>query len=343
MNLTKDNRTGHYRASFRTVDGKRRSISTRTSNRQEAQRIVKASGLKELETAARVGRLTNEAISLITTGRKITMEKAIEPWLDCMKSLGRSSNTLEQSRQIVQRFCREAGVGHQSPACVTRAQVDAFINAPSKVKAGSRKTMLSTVRMFFWYVAAEGWRIGDPSQLVEVNMGLLTHAQKEPAIKEIFTDGQVWALIAAAPPESFWRAAIAIGRWTGLRLSDVAGLEWASLEKPGKIIVWTQKRDRRVELPLEPESLQRAVASIKKEDAVYCFPKECEIVMDPKRRSLLSVQFGRLCKACGIANKSFHNLRHTRLTELVEAGMSLSDAALVAGHSSTRSTQGYIH
>ena len=54
----------------------------------------------------------------------------------------------------------------------------------------------------------------------------------------------------------FWRAACHLSLEYGLRLSDIAKLEWVSFLKPGKLIVWTDKHDRRIELPLHPDTMR---------------------------------------------------------------------------------------
>jgi hypothetical protein len=39
----------------------------------------------------------------------------------------------------------------------------------------------------------------------------------------------------------------------GLRLGDICALEWACLKEPGKVVVWTDKRDTRVDLPVDDD------------------------------------------------------------------------------------------
>lgn len=341
MNLTKD-KNGVYYASFRTADGKRRTITTKTTNIIDAKRVVKDAKLAELEMAARSGRLTNQVISLIVAGKKVTVAQAIEEWLAWLRTVGRSENTVSAYSIEMRAFANAARILHLPPATIKPETINEWINSPGTRKAGTRNVQLAQIRSFFEFCAAKGWTYGDPSRLVEVNLGNLSFAQKEPQQRAIFTDGEVFALIAESPPDSFWRPAIALGRWTGLRLGDICQLEWESLAKPGKIVVWTQKRDRRVELPLEPDSLRRAVDSIEKTDKTYCFPREREIVMDPKRRSILSVQFGRLCTKCGIEGRSFHDLRSSYCSAQDAAGIPIEHISRAVGHSNTLTTKGYI-
>jgi integrase len=83
--------------------------------------------------------------------------------------------------------------------------------------------------------------------------------------------------------------------------------------------VWTDKRDRRVSLPI-PSELVEAIAAIPIEDRRYCFPNEREITLSVEKRAKLSVQFGRICKQLEL-NHTFHDLRHTYATECDEKGI----------------------
>jgi integrase len=49
----------------------------------------------------------------------------------------------------------------------------------------------------------------------------------------------------------FWYCATLIGCYAGLRLGDICSLEWSCLQHPNKLIVWTDKRDTQVELPVD--------------------------------------------------------------------------------------------
>jgi integrase len=98
-------------------------------------------------------------------------------------------------------------------------------------------------------------------------------------------------------------------------LSDIAQLEWRSFGEVGKIVVWTEKTNKRMELPVT-QGLQDTVSEVVPvSDATYMFPAQREVIRDVRRRSLLSVQFGRLCARVGIEGKSFHSMRHYKATQ----------------------------
>ena len=138
----------------------------------------------------------------------------------------------------------------------------------------------------------------------------------------------------------------------GLRLSDIAKLEWASFDKPGRIIVWTDKHDRRIELPLHPETLGligsglAALAALRDgphNHGRWVFPDQAAIASDPSDRAKLSVYFSRQLKRLGIHGKSFHSLRHTFATRRAKLGDTIDEIRLKMGHVSTATTGGYVH
>lgn len=352
MVLTK-NEHGYYEARIKTTDGKRRSISTHKRNRKEAEEFISKAKVKELELAAEMGVFTPAVIAALTGGVRTTIEEAIEPWKVWMGTQRFSPSTIENYEMWVRAWaaspCMAKIGGLRSQLMrITEEHLDPWVNnQASRSNLGTRQLMLYAIRSFFRFVSARGWCMGNPSELVAVDPFPLLHSQKEPRRQPVFTDEEVDLLLLLTSeqgekPSPFWHAAIAISRWTGLRLGDIASLEWACLAVPNRISVWTIKRDRRVELPLEPSALKEAFLSIPRHHHLFLFPEQREIVRDPKRRSLLSVQFGKLCRACSIFGKSFHGLRATCATDMDQRGIPIEDIAAVLGHLYTSTTAGYI-
>lgn len=140
----------------------------------------------------------------------------------------------------------------------------------------------------------------------------------------------------------FWRSATGIGRYSGLRLGDICCLEKASLKEHGKLIVWTDKKDSRVELPISDKLAQSISLMPHSNDKRFCFPEQAMIHGDPVKRSKLSVQFTRILEGCKIEGKSFHCLRKTLATELNSQGETIEEIAKALGHSSIETTRIYI-
>jgi len=149
----------------------------------------------------------------------------------------------------------------------------------------------------------------------------------------------------------FWNAAVRLSYWVGLRLTDIACMEWASVS-PDEVIVWTRKTHTRVALPISDPllgggDLRCLFFELMEHNrhAEYVFPEEREVALDPAKRAKHSVYFSRQLSALGIEGKSFHCLRHSFATRLAEAGKTIEDIGRVMGHSpkGTDVTKGYIH
>lgn len=342
------NRSGYYEARFRDQDGKIHSLSTRRKNREEAEQIISYAKIAEMERAAEIGILTPLAASIIASGKNMTVEEAIDPWRAWREMKHHSAHTISDAEIWIRAWANSIGVLNKSLRSINEKHLDVWINnTQSNNKMGSRRVMLSALRSFFTYCSAKGWTTGDPSTLVSVDPFLLLHQQKETEKKPVFTDDEIFSLMTltsefGVKPDPFWHAAVAIGRWTGLRLSDIASLEWSSLSVPGRIAVWTMKRDRRVELTLEPEELVQAILKVPREDPEFLFPYERSVVRDPSMRARLSSKFTSLCEQCGILGKSFHGLRATYITDCNSKGIPIEHISSAVGHRNTNTTWGYV-
>src|SRR5579864_6280473 len=129
------------------------------------------------------------------------------------------------------------------------------------------------------------WTPCDPSKLVSVNYKILSHAQKETNVRQVFTPLEYQRLVEGTT--GFWKFAIQASRELGLRLGDICQLEWDCFRQPGHIAVWTDKRDKRVSLKLT-DGLAVAATLLPVVHPRYVFPEHQELVNDPTRRAYLS-------------------------------------------------------
>jgi integrase len=389
MKLTK--KEGVYHVSFKTAAGQRRTISTKQSDRDQAVAVVKQAGIAEMERAAIAGKLSREVVGRILTGKRMTLAKAITPFREWMKSRGRSPKTIENNTITLEAWMREMKIEALPPTAVTGTYIANWINNADKARGqGTRKVALGHLHTFFNFCSANGWVSADPSQSVGIDHSVLSHDQKEPGERQPFTPAEVERLTAHLRSELrqneqemtrvkqtedysdsgrvmkmgslggkqteliFWLFAVRCSAQTGLRLSDVAGLEWRCFADPGKIVVWMDKTNRRIEHKLSPE-LEELVAQIPMTSQKHLFPDQHKIISDVKRRSLLSVQFKRICDSLDIKGKSFHCTRHAAASEkyheidkddlakrLAES-LSMSQIKQLLGHSSVNTSKFYVH
>lgn len=348
------NENGYYEARIKSQDGKTHSISTGQKNKDEAKRAAKAARISEIEKAAELGILTHDAVAIVLSGKKATVSNSIKPFRQWLQMQNQSQRSIESCISWLLAWAEYSGRMNGPLGAVRMEHIHAWVNDPASTrKASTRAVMLSALRSFFKFVSAQGWITGNPAALVSVDLSILSHEQKEKDVKQPFTDEEFKALIDATSPSgsypnAFWHFAITASRCYGLRLGDICGLEWDSVNQTnGAICVWTEKRDKRVTPALmEPENAlgcwTEALYKVEKTSEKYLFPTQRCIHLDPNSRSTLSVQFIRICEKLGIEGKTFHCLRASYCTACDKAGVPIEHIARHVGHSDAATTKGYI-
>jgi integrase len=308
----------------------------------------------------------------------MTAQDIFADWCEWLV-VDKSPRTVEDYRKIVAHYLREEKVTNLDK--VTPITISKWINKTGRSGLNRRKLVLCVVKMFFTYAHNMGYSTRNPASVVKVKTDNLTHKQKESKKVEAMTDDDVRQLIDSLDKEiivltkaydedvrvgsqyrgdkryirqrglvksisynRFWKAAILLSYETGLRLSDICQLEWECIND-NELVVHTDKRDKRVSIPMWAE-VRAAINSIPDdhEDERFCFPVQYKLYHSPKR-VYLSQEFVRLLKKVGVyhAGLSFHSLRHGCLTKWKSGGLDLEHIQKLAGHSSSSTTERYIH
>jgi integrase len=346
MELIKDKTTGIYKVRFAGANGKVER-STRTTNKEDAEEVVKRSRIRELELAGKAKALTADSLQSIMAGRKVTCGAALDEWIEWRKTHTKP-NTVRTQTIVLRQFFGTLEAENWPVTRLTNQHIDAFINDDGASGASNRAIRCATIKTFFKFCSARAYCVGDPASITKVKLGKLSHSQKESKERVPFTEREYRHILKHT--EGFWRAAVAISYWTGLRLSDIACLEWASITAE-ELIVHTRKREARVALPFnepligggELAGVLLAVIMDGDNSQPYCFPVQRKCILDPEKRARLSVQFGRLLTSLGIEGKSFHCLRHSFVTRLNKAGKTLEEIGRFVGHANEETTKGYAH
>jgi integrase/recombinase XerD len=164
---------------------------------------------------------------------------------------------------------------------------------------------------------------------------------KEPrALPEIFTREEI-ASILRGTMNIKHRLVIALGYGCGLRVSEVINVnvkdfysEFSMLRIRGK-----GQKDRIV--PVDPGMaiLAKAIAQNKKPDD---FLFDGQFSGNLTRRTAEKI-LGHACRRAGVRYRSFHKLRHSYATHLLEDGYSLRKIQVLLGHSSSKTTEIYTY
>jgi len=355
-------KTGNYSVRYVDAHGDMRSTNLKTRDRREAEKLVKDLNIAELEQAGKLGVLSREVVGKIVAGKVIKPDFLLKEWEEFARTQGDSENTINTYLLAFTQFIREHNLKNKSIGAITHQHVHDFLNQKDGTSLSNRNLRKAVLGTILKFAGARGYLHGNPSEGVKVDRSKLTHTEKEKKVRAVVTLKEYKKIINNAPDMGFgqtklekkrtgwfWRHATAIGYWTGLRLSDICSLEWASIDlKNDRMTVWTDKRDKRVEIPLGNvlfggEEFKKILREILPEDPTYCFPDQHAIVTNAKKRSLLSVQYGRLLRDKLGIDKTFHCTRHSCVTRLKRMGVDLEEIGKVVGHSNVETTAGYAH
>jgi len=174
--------------------------------------------------------------------------------------------------------------------------------------------------------------------------------------KDVFTPEQIAELIKAAPSED-WKGAILCGYYTGLRLRDVADLEWSAVDLDRRTIkLMTRKTLRTVTVPIHSQFsawLEKQTRGIGKAPV---FPTlagksgggKSGLSMAFKRIMERAKIKGRLLREANGAGRSqsslsFHSLRHSFNSAMANAGVLSEVRQKLTGHSSAKMNAQYTH
>lgn len=125
---------------------------------------------------------------------------------------------------------------------------------------------------------------------------------------------------------------------TGMRREEIARLRWEDLNEAAGLVIIRDRKDPRRKagndqaVPLLFGSMEIALRR----------PRDGPLIFPVKPDSVTTL-FARACHAVGIAGLRLHDLRHTAITRMFQAGMSLEEVALISGHRTWAMLRRYTH
>ena len=155
-----------------------------------------------------------------------------------------------------------------------------------------------------------------------------------------------------------------VALWTGMRLSELLGLQWACVNfETGSILVdkqlsWKRKENNKRELVktkngkartiTPPNAVMRSLRQVKMQQMEWrlkagsMWANEYNLVFTDKKGACLPQttvehRFKRVCQSIGL-DRHFHDTRHTFATEGIRLGIPIKTVSETLGHYSTAFT-----
>ena len=315
--------------------------STKTTDRKLAQKL--ADEWEQLEKSAGEGRLTESQCRKViaqmyerSVGEPLhfkTVREYLTEWVESKKNETEVRAWLKYD-QIVTEFLAHVGAkADRLLREITPADIRSFRDALKRkgLAAPTVNHAIKILRMPFKAAHDAGYIDINPNTKNTVRP---VKDEARNFEKDVFTREQLGDLLKAAPSED-WKGAILCGYYTGLRLRDIADLEWSAVDLDGRIITVTARKTRkRVAVPIHPRFavwLEKQTRGIGKAPV---FPTLAGKAGGGK--SGLSMAFKRIMEHAEIKGRllreangegrsqsslSFHSLRHGFVSAMANAGV----------------------
>ena len=333
------------------IKGKRYSRSTRTTDREKAEKFLE------------------RFLSPLGLGsHRLPLADA---WLEYVKSPNRrelAPTTLNSKRLVWMDFARWMEHHHLeigNLAEVTREAIAEYLACiRADICASTYNGRICVLREIFHVLADKAGLVDDPWD------GVRLHADDCHSRRELTLDELERLLKAATKAGNEWRRLFVVGIYTGLRLGDCCCLRWDSVNLERGVIQLIPTKTRKhahgqpITIPIHPRL--RAELSIPVEESIstrstcstrlpsFVNPTLADFYKNSKWRVSRGLEL--IFKSAHIETSiriegrrtrtpeaTFHSLRHTFVSLAANAGVPLPVVASIVGHSSTAMTRHYYH
>ena len=285
-------------------------------------------------------------------------ETFFRAWLGKVKTRRGEGRTLERYERVVERFLDSLGSRRTVQlADILPDDVQAFIDGLAAAgKASATVRIEHKILGAVFTDALKQGRIGN-NPAAAVGVPASAGESRKP-----FEWHQVQAILQAA--EGDWKTAVMLGVFTGARLGDCVSMEWRHVDFQKRVVRFrpskTKANGRDIVIPLHPD-LEAHLMALPMPDGENAgkhplCPELAKVKISG--RSGLSRKFKELLGAAGVENEqtrqgegkgrslsaySFHSLRHTFNTVLMNQGVSQELRMKLSGHASEAMNSRYSH
>jgi len=364
--------------SYRTPDGKQHFRSTREVDRTKGEAF--AAAIEESLGRAKVGAFTETAARSIladlyeeVSGRKLQFT-SIEAWfasrlVEIKKR--RRETTHRRYAAVIGDFLEFIGpVRAKAPVeSIASDEIQRFADA-RLAEGRAIKTVqndLKPIGKFLKDAERKGLLLKSPMGAVEID-------EAEGETRDPFSAAELSSLLtylsatkdAEGKPLSAaerasrrdWKTAVNLGAYVGARLGDATNLRWSNVDYTLKQIRFIPEKSRKgkeLQVPAHPD-LERYLLTLPSSDKADGFLCLTLSSVGAGNRPKLSKQFAAILEGAGIDRRAgqekhgkgrtfyrlgFHSLRHTFVSRMANAGVSIELRSKLAGHSTLEMNDRY--
>jgi excisionase family DNA binding protein len=319
----------------KTRDGQARwYLDYRDAKGKRIQRVAgNASSSEEAEAALRQA-LVAESTAVSSSGKvlgRIKFREYSKLFLnDYSMSVKRSWRSDQSRLKLLDRYFRDTYLDEITPLAITKFLALRIKdgNAPS-----TSNRYLALLKKMFNVAIDEGYIRENPARKTK------KCSERDRVSDRVFSEEEEARLLSASYPTL--RSVIFVVLNTGLRLGEVLSLKWELIDFEKRMLkVERTKSGRPLTLPMNGD----LVEEMKRLRALG--PANQFVFQNPKTGGPITTirsAFEGACKRAGITGLTFHRLRHTVASRLIERNADIEEVRSILGHSSIAITQRYVH
>lgn len=271
---------------------------------------------------------------------KTAITKAHKDFVQHLHDGGKSTSTiLAYSKDLDQLTKHLFDKGITAVDEITSQHLTDFIQGltdAGKLTQKSVSRKINSIKSFYRYLAVTG--------LADKNVSsVLVHPKLEAKDPKIMSLVEYMALREVARRDTKLYTMVEVLLQTGIRISELSGLEVAHLDLTESATLFIPKRESQKErvIPLNKkakESIQKFIAERQISTGFLFSTKSGKPILIRNIRASME----RLFKRAGLSDVTVNDLRHTFTAHQLAKGVSLQTVCRVAGHKTLSTTQKYL-
>ncbi len=244
-------------------------------------------------------------------------------------------NTIKAYRADLSRF---VALMPSEMEAITVAQIEAYLGAGGVSEATSRRRHACLRSFYQWLITQEELQVNPMERL---KLGKTPERDPRPLRDEIVQQ----VLDAIPPAQTCDRALFTLLYETGMRVSEALGIQVSDLDltpdNEQVRVLGKGNRERTVLLTAAPESIRLLRRHLKhskiSSGSVFRGDQRYGGSNRPLDYSVAHYAWQKYCTTAGVT-ATIHQLRHSRATLLIKAGVPLTTVRKVLGHRNIQST-----
>ena len=310
-----------WEISFIDNDGKRHRASTKTVDRELAQKILDSVR----------GKVAEEKWLSRFPGESISFREMMEKYLEEHASKLASARDLAGYAKNLCSFFGDCLLTRITPRLISEYKVK---RRKDGVKPATINRELASMKKAY-NLAMKEWQWVSENPVLKVSM----ERENNKRDRWLRVDEEARLLEACL---GWLREIVIFALNTGMRLSEILRLMWKDVDLNRKTLtVMKSKNTEKRTIPLNGTAFRMLWMK-------SLMPKESEFVFPSQAHTMLSKYnveraFRKARKRAKVDDFKFHDLRHTFATRLVQGGESLYSVQVLLGHKTAAMTQRYSH